>query len=366
MKKETYRLLLRLLAGIAASLILVGAVGLISGDGMSKGKRTDGLFYQVSALRPDGDLLIVDGERISVEEYLYRMSYQCAYLSAYMPGVDLSAQVTDEMTYGDYVKMATLEEVKQYAVIRKMAREAGIVLTEEDLAQIESMRGEYIAYYGDEETYLSQIALLGISEETYLRINDTAVNETRLLYHHLSDAYTLPGGALYPDEAAIAAYAQQGGYVTAQVLFIDTCEMEDEAKAEARETMETYLTRLQESEDRDAAFAAAADELGMSPEALTFSTADVEGDLIGKLLDVAPGEISGIIATEDGYYIAIRQELNVSEMLLNYFNEQLLARCSAAGVVVNQDIYDTIDPAVFYPALLTAQEEMANELTGAE
>lgn len=362
MKKETFDLLIRLVAGIAASLILVGAIGLM-GNGMSKGKETDGLFYQVTKLHPDGELLNVDGESIIVEEYLYRLSYQCAYLSAYMPGVDLSEQVTDGMTYGDYAKKATLEEVKQYAVIRRLAQDIGLTMTDEDLAMLDEMRSRYIEYYGDEETYLAQLSLLGISEGTFMRINDTAANETRFLYEHLKDAYTQSDGAFYPGEAAIADYTEAGGYVTAQILFIDTCEMEGDEKAEALETMEGYLTQLQEAEDRDAAFAAAAEDLGMSAESLTLRNGDVESGLIDELQKIAVGELSGIISTEEGYYIAIRRELDINTVLEEYFNGCLLDACAAAKVTVNEKLYDVIDPAAFYPALLAEQEKMSEQLT---
>lgn len=361
MKKETFNLWIRLIAGIAASLILVGAIGLL-GNGMSKGKETEGLFYQVSGLHPDGELLNVDGESISMEEYLYRLSYQCAYLSAYMPGVDLGEQVTDGLTYGDYAKKATLEEVKQYAVIRRMAQDAGLTMTEDDLVQMDEMRKGYIEYYGDEETYLAQLSLLGISEGTFMRINDTAVNETRFLYEHLKDAYIQPGGAFFPGEAAIADYAEAGDYVTAQILFIDTCDMEEDAKAEALETMGGYLKQLQEAEDRDAIFEAAAAELGMGAEAMTLCAEDVEDELMEKLQEVPIGALSGMISTEEGYYIAIRHELDVNPVLEKYFNDCLLEACAAANVTVNEKLYDAIDPAAFYPALLTAQDELGEQL----
>lgn len=186
MKKETVNLLIRLVAGIAASLILVGAIGLM-GNGMSKGKDTEGLFYQITMLHPDGELLNVDGESISVEEFLYRLYYECLRLSTYIPDIDLSEQTAEGGTYGDSVKGATLEKVRLYAVIRKLARDTGLTMTEDDLAKIDELRKGYIDYYGDEETYFKQLSLLGISEETFLRIN-----ETQFLYQHLKDAYTRP------------------------------------------------------------------------------------------------------------------------------------------------------------------------------
>lgn len=361
MRKETFNLWMRLMAGIAASLILVGAIGLLGGDKMSKGKSTEGLFYQVTGLHPDGELMNVDGESISVEEYLYCLYCRCLQLSAYIPDIDLNEQVTDKMTYGDYAGKATLEEVKQYALIRKLARDAGLTLTEGDLAEIDELRNTYIDYFGDEETFLAQLSLLGISEDTFLQ-----ATETHCLRQHLKDAYTQPEGAFYPGEAAIADYAEVGRYVTAQLLFVDTRKMDEGGKAEALEKMEGYLSNLQKSEEQDSAFAAAATELGVDAEATTLCAADTEGEFLEKLQELAVDELSDVIATEKGYYIAIRHELDVDGMLEDYFKEQLLEIFAAADVTLNEKLYDAIDPAAFYPALLTLQEEMTDQLTKGE
>ena len=65
----------RLIAGVLVSVALVGAISLTGG--MKKGSRTDGLLYEASGLHPDGQLLLVNGEAVTCEEYLYWLAYDC-------------------------------------------------------------------------------------------------------------------------------------------------------------------------------------------------------------------------------------------------------------------------------------------------
>ena len=76
----------RLIAGVLVSVALVGAISLTGG--MKKGSRTDGLLYEASGLHPDGQLLLVNGETVTCEEYLYWLAYDCEYLSTYVQGID--------------------------------------------------------------------------------------------------------------------------------------------------------------------------------------------------------------------------------------------------------------------------------------
>ena len=65
----------RLIAGALASVVLVGAISLTGG--MKKGHRTDGLLYEASGLHPDAELLLIDGQTVTAEEYLYWLAYDC-------------------------------------------------------------------------------------------------------------------------------------------------------------------------------------------------------------------------------------------------------------------------------------------------
>ena len=65
----------RLMAGALASVVLVGAIALTGG--MKKGSRTDGLLYQASGIHPDAELLLIDRQTVTAEEYLYWLAYDC-------------------------------------------------------------------------------------------------------------------------------------------------------------------------------------------------------------------------------------------------------------------------------------------------
>ena len=133
----------RLIAGALASVVLVRAIALTGG--MKKGSRTDGLLYQASGIHPDAELLLIDRQTVTAEEYLYWLAYDCEYLSTYVPDVDWSAELTEGLSYGDYAKTDTLETVKLYSVVRAWAEEAGVTLTEEDQAALDAQRLEYVA-----------------------------------------------------------------------------------------------------------------------------------------------------------------------------------------------------------------------------
>ena len=109
----------RFAAMLAVSVLMV--LWIASGDRMSAGQRTDGLYYEVTGIHPDAVLMRIEGEDISAEEYLYWLAYDCEYLTSYVPNLDFSAEVSNGMTYGSYAKADAVETVKLYALLRQWA-----------------------------------------------------------------------------------------------------------------------------------------------------------------------------------------------------------------------------------------------------
>ena len=322
----------RLIAGVLVSVALVGAISLTGG--MKKGSRTDGLLYEASGLHPDGQLLLVNGEAVTCEEYLYWLAYDCEYLSTYVQGIDWSTELTSGVTYGDYAQTDTLETVKLYSVVRAWAEEAGITLTDEDQEALDAQRLEYVTYYGGEEAYQRQLAIQGISEEAYDHIRETAY-----LYQRLQDAFCTEGSALYPDGAALFVPAGDGA--------------EDEANG--------YLKRLQEAEDKLAEHTAICQEREVDQQdSITFAAA--EGDALSEqALALQTGELTGVVALDEGYYIFLKEDTDLSAVLPAYFSSLLADRRSAANVVFNEDLYSTIDTGAFYEKLVALRSEAAQE-----
>ena len=342
----------RLIAGVLCSVVLVGAIALTGG--MKKGSRTDGLLYEASGLHPDGELLLIDRQTVTCEESLYWLAYDCEYLSTYVPNVDWNAEITDGVTYGDYAKTDALETVKLYSAVRAWAQEAGVTLTEEDRSALESQRLEYVEYYGGEEAYQQQLEAQGITEEGYDRIR-----ETGFLYQRLQEAFCTEGGALYPDGAALAQYVADNGYLTGRVIFV-------EAGDGAEEEANGYLKRMQEAEDKAAEHDAICQERNVDQYgSMTFTF--MEGDaLCEAAAALGVNELSGVVAMDEGYYIFLREETDLSAVLPTYFSAMLQERRSAANVVYNEKLYSAIDTGTFYQKLVELRSQLSQTVQQAQ
>ena len=330
---------IRFLAGVIASAVLVGAFALTGG--MKNGKRTDGLLYQASGLHPDGELLLIDGQTVTAEEYLYWLAQDCDYLAGQVDGLDWDAAVTEDMTFGAYAKADALEAVKQHAVVRAWAGEAGIGLTDADKAEMEAQRQQYVTYYGSEEAFLQRLAVMGVSEAAW-----DMIQTGQYLYRDLYEAFCTPGSGLYPDEASLADYAATQGYMS---VYAVTVTDDDDAEGVAAD----LLARWQAAEDKEGEYAAICEELGQEAGSAV-TLAAVEGDPLSNA--IAALEEGGMDAVIDPYedgtcYVVMRTETDMSAVAQTYFDVLWEQRVQDAVVVVNTKLYDTIDTGAFYEKL---------------
>ena len=330
---------IRFLAGVIASAVLVGAFALTGG--MKNGKRTDGLLYQASGLHPDGELLLIDGQTVTAEEYLYWLAQDCDYLAGQVEGLDWDAAVTEDMTFGAYAKADALEAVKQHAVVRAWAGEAGIGLTDADKAEMEAQRQQYVTYYGSEESFLQRLAVMGVSEAAW-----DMIQTGQYLYRNLYEAFCTPGSGLYPDKASLADYAAAQGYMS---VYAVTVTDDDDAEGVAAD----LLARWQAAEDKEGEYAAICEELGQEVGSAV-TLAAVEGDPLSDA--IAALEEGGMDAVIDPYedgtcYVVMRTETDMSAVAQTYFDVLWEQRVQDAVVVVNTKLYDTIDTGAFYEKL---------------
>lgn len=357
------KLWIRLGAGVLAAVVAVAGAVLL-GNTANHGKRTDGLFYQATGIRPDAELITVDGEPVTAEEYLYWLAYDCEYLTAYAGDFDWNEPLTDDMSYSQYAKDDALGVSKLFAVVRAMSRQYGVTLTREDLDDLKAQKEEYVAYYGSEEAYLRQIALIGVSEETFDRIN-----AQYYLLDHLSELAITEGSALYPGEDELQSYAESKNYVTARLLFLSTSGLDEDAAADQRALAEEYLSQLQQKNSAEEAYellGEIVEELGLElPEGdITFGNDDQEDALLQAVQALDEGAVSGVIEASDGLYIAIRRPLNKTAVAKSYYNDRLSDARQNAKVVTAKE-YETIETGAFFTKLLSLRNELAQSYTAA-
>ena len=337
---------IRFVAGALVSVVLVGVFALTGG--MKSGKSTEGLLYQASGLHPDGEMLVVSGQTVTCEEYLRWVDYACQYISSRIPDVDWSAQVSEGgMTYGEYVKIEAIETVKQYAVIRAWAQQEGVTLTDADRAQLAAQRQQYVDYYGSEEAYLQQLALVGVSEET-----NNAMLEVQYLYRDLYQAFCTPGTALYPDDKTLSDYAAQQGYISVYVLKITG----DNADTMAAD----LLDRWQAAEDKETEYMLICDELQQVADGIV-TLAYAEGDALSEAMSaLAVGDMTAVIDPygEGTCFVVLRADTDLAAVAETYFDVLFESKLDSAAVVTNSKLYDALDVGAFYEKLTQLRAEM--------
>lgn len=351
-------MLKRLIAMLAVTALLVGSTAFYY---HKTGTRTDGVFYEATGIRPDAPLMYVDGNAVSAEEYLYWLDSVCEYLASYVGGTpDFTVSVTDEMTLGQYAKADAANTVTLYAVVRQMAKEYGITLNEEDLAELEAQRQQYVSYYGGEEVYLQQLQVLGLSEEMLRRIE-----EVPYLYNRMFLAFSDPASELYPGEDALRTYADENGFVTAQLLYFPTAGLEESEQADMKAKAADYATQLGSAADKQATYEALASQLGLtaSEAGLTFCAADSDPAVYQAVSALAAGEVSSVIEGSSGYYVAMRMETNYASLAEDLFNIRLQDRQDSVKVEYSGKQYDRIEAGSFYTALNNARAALMQKLS---
>lgn len=345
----------RFVAGLIAAVLLVSCVAFL--DGGNIGMRTDGLYYKVSKIHPDATIMAIDGEKISAEEYLYWLAYDCEYLTNMAGQIDWNEVVTgDDITYADFVKDEVTDTMKTYAVLRKMAKEGNVTITDEDTAALDAQRQQYIDYYGGEEGYLQQVQLLGISEETF-----DSINSMYYLYARVEEAFE--SGALRPSDEALQSYAADKGMATARLLTIPTADLDDKEIEQRRELAQSYADKLKAADNKDELYAKFAAELGLE--------VSEKGDMLMRsdsfdeaLLDAVDaldeGGVSDAIQGRDCFYVAIRMPLDLTGVAESMFVQRMDDAIANAAVKYNGPVYNKVDVGQFFTDLLQARQELAD------
>lgn len=348
MKRSLYRLA----ASVLLSVLLVGLIDL-SGF-VTNGHRTDGLFYQASGLHPDAQLLTINGQVITAEEYLYWLAYDCEYLSAYITDLDLNAALSEDMTYGEYAMSDALETVKLYAVVRQWAQQNGVSLTAEDQEALAQQREQYVSYYGGEEGYQLQIRGMGVSEQMFDQIN-----QGYYLYAGVRSLYCTEGSSLYPTQEKLDTLAQEEGYCTSLLLYWSLGGENDD---NSRLAAESFAQRLRQAEDVTEEYLSLAEQLGLenvTEQGITASAADMGDTLSAAVAALEPGQVSDVIDTGSALYVAVGCQLDRSALVSLLFEQDFQAACDEAQISYNQRLYDKLDVADFYAKLQQARSALS-------
>lgn len=334
MKKETFNLVIRALIGVAAALIIVGAMGLIT---EAQGNKT--FIQQASGLKGTEVVMTVDGEDVSAEEYLYMTSYAAQSLSYY--GItDLNTELGEGMMAADFVAQQAKEQVVASAALRAWAKEQGVTLTEEDLAALQAQKD---GYDGGAAAFQQTLKMVGVTEELF----DSLMTQ-EMLYTHLYEIYCAKDGAQRPSEADLEILAGEHKLVSAYVLVMDA------AAEDAKEKMEGYAARLAEAENKAELVAAFAEELQCDGAVQTFDCCH-SSPVNDALLALEMNGVSAVVEADGGLHVLVRTALDLDTVAYVNFSEVYNHRVSEA-VVEEKSVLEKIDVAAFYAKYTQLQQ----------
>ena len=337
MKKQTFNLVIRALIGVAASLLIVGAMGLINETG---GNKT--IIEQASGVKADATMMTVGGEEVSAEEYLYMVAYQAQNLSYY--GItDLNTELGEGMTAADYVAQQAEAQVAASAVLRSWSKELGVTMTEEDMAALQAQKDAY----GDATAFAQTLQMVGTSEKLF----DNLMSQS-MLYTHLYEIYCAEDGAQRPTDDALKALAEEHSLASAYVLT---------ASASSEADMADYAARLAAAGNKTETFATFAAELQCDSAVQTFDCCH-SSPVNDALMALAEGDVSAVVEDEGVLYVLLRADLDLDTVAYVYFEEEYSRRVSTAVIEYNDKVMGKIDVAAFYTQYTQLQQALYNSL----
>ena len=351
---------------LIALLLAAATAACLTACGGGEGREED-LLCDAAGVSPDAVLLTVDGREVPAGRYLYWLAYACDYIASCYGGEAIRWEDTVDGTgLEDYARERALSSAALYATVENWAEDYGCALTEEDRTARRQEWAARAAQYGGEDAYLAVLARMGLDRE-----GAEALSAASYLYRHLYDLFRTEGSPLYPAERDLEAFVREQGYLTVDHIWISTAAADsaDTAAIDAcRARAEEAFSKLNSSPDPAHDFAVLAgtysDETDRDqyPEGYTFTPGD--GTLPAACEEAAaalePGQFSGVIEAEDGFYLLLRQPADLEAAMPDYFDALLQAAADSAQLSISQAC-EGIRVRAFYENLTKARAALPSD-----
>ena len=218
--------------------------------------------------------------------------YETYYMSYY--GADMwSMSVDGNMTYEDSVKNSLLNSLETMYVLESHMADYGVEYTAEDEAKVKEAAQAFIeandtktleTVFGTEENISELLKLYTIQQKMYTAMiadADTEVSDEEAAQRSM-------------DYVFFSFHVTEGE---------EDRDLTDEEKVELKEKADELQSAVAKGEKT---FAQAAEEAGIEVSTMTFDAESVapNSDLIAEAVTLGEGQVTNIVETEEGYYIA--------------------------------------------------------------
>ncbi len=320
-----------------------------------------GLLSRASGIADDEVLLTVDGREVPAWRYLYWLTAVCDQIRTAWndAGRTLDWQQTlSGEPLADYARRKALENTALYATVETLAEENGVTLTEDDQAQLDGEWQEKVAEYGGEEAYLQALERMGLGRE-----EAQALSEDACLYRKLLERSGDASSGLYVTPEETAEFAAGREYLAASCILVSTAGVaaeDSEALADKKSRAESIFSQINSAADGAAEFTRLAQTENDAPaQPGTFAAGDGTLPQAAEeaLRALSVGQWSGVVETEEGYYLLLRQEVDDAAIRADCFDSRLLTAAGEADTEPGAKL-ETLSVPAFYDAVCREREAL--------
>lgn len=317
-----------------------------------------------AGMKAGDTMLTVNGEPIPADLYLYFLAVNCAYLTQMY-----QADVSD---YVDQLKEDSKTVTAYYKLLEMKCQELGCPLTDAQQTELK----ETLMAQGQED-YEQRKTINGLSDETIEFVY--AIN---YFYDNVLNATI---GT--PTDDQLNSYVYQTRHIllkTVDTTATPTLQedgtytypaLDDATVAEKRALAEDILSQLNASDDPSTLFDELMNEysedegLESSPEGYTATLGQMVSPYEKAALALSFGQVSGIVESEYGYHIIIRDQVkdlsSYADKWREYQMGQQVDQWMADADIQTTEALDNLDVADFYAKFNAYQVALSAEYTAA-
>lgn len=317
-----------------------------------------------AGMKASDTMLTVNGEAIPADLYLYFLAVNCAYLQQMY-----QANVSD---YADKLKEDSKTVTAYYKLLELKCEELGCPLTDEQQTELKET-----LMTGGQENYDQRKTINGLSDET--------MNFVYAINYYYENA--LNATIAKPTDDELNSYVYQTRHILLKT--VDTegertlqedgsyayPKLDDATIAEKKAKAEDLLSQLKASDDPSTLFTQLMKEnsedegLEQNPDGYTATLGQMVTPYEQAALSLGFGEVSGIVESEFGYHIIIRDQVkdlsSYSDKWREYQMGKQVDQWIADADIQTTEALDNLDVADFY-AKYNAYQVKLNEKYTAE
>ena len=294
----------------------------------------EGLYADLTGIAQNAVAATLGDTEFPAEFYFYWLGYSCSSLeyflltnqdgNGYTDCVDTDTGTIDwtgsynGVPLMEYTRAQTEGILAYYAAVEQLAAENGVVLTEDDRAELQASAESAADELGGEEAFAGYLKTMGISRTTYDRIN--AVD---FLNEDLLRALVSEDGSMFLTDDACAEMTIYADQILIPTTNLWTgAELSAEEVAQKKALAEDLMSQIRAAEDPEAAFDELSEQYNQDPNRSEnpdgffyikgYSSGMMPQEAEAEAARLKEGEISDLVKSEYGYHIVLRRDVRTA------------------------------------------------------